>query len=101
MFYIRPCILRRGLKRGKLSENLARKLRQVDKCLDSLKLLGQGQLRVLTPWPEARATKLDQLSSQRVTLGGQELSIVKLVATHTMEDVGDLVLALGVANQVI
>ena len=52
-------------------------------------------------WPEVRATKLDQLPNQRVILGGQELPIVRLVATHTMEDVGDLVLALGVANQVI
>ena len=30
------------LKKDKLSENLERKLRQGDKCLDSLKLLGQG-----------------------------------------------------------
>ena len=33
--------------------------------------------------------------------GGQELPIVRLVATLTLKDVGDLVLALGVANQVI
>ena len=63
--------------------------------------MGQGQLLALTSWPEGRATKLDQLSSQRVTPGGQELPTIKLVATHTMEDVGELVFVLGVANQVI
>ena len=34
-------------------------------------------------------------------LGGQQLPIVRLVATPTLEDVGDKVLALGVASQVI
>ena len=63
--------------------------------------MGQGQLLELTPWPECRATKLNQLPSQRVTLGGHELSIVKLMATHTMKDVDDLELALGVASRVI
>ena len=33
--------LRHGPKRSKLSENLVRKLRQEDKCLDSLKLFGK------------------------------------------------------------
>ena len=56
---------------------------------------------LLTPWSKARAIKLDQLPSQRVTLGGQELPTVKLVVIHIMGDVGDLVLALDVANQVI
>ena len=56
---------------------------------------------LLTPWPEVKATKLDQSPSQRVTLGGQELPTVRLVATHTMEDMADLVLVLGVASQVI
>ena len=55
----------------------------------------------MTWWLEVRATNLDQLSSQRVTSGGQELSIVRLVATHTMKDVGDLVFVLDVANQTI
>ena len=81
-----------------MSKNLERKLRQGDKCLDSLKLLGQGQLLLLTLWPKVRATKPDQLPSQRVILGGQELPFVRLMATQTMEDVGDLVLALGVAS---
>ena len=84
-----------------MSENLARKPRQGDKCIDSLKLLDQGQLLLLTPWAEARATKLDQLPSQRVTLGGQELPTVRLVVIHIMGDVGDLMLALSVASQVI
>ena len=52
-------------------------------------------------WPKDRETKLDQLPSQRVTPGGQELPTVKLVATHTMEDAGKLVFFLGVTNQVI
>ena len=52
-------------------------------------------------WLEARATKLDQLPSQRITLGGQELPTVRLVVIHIMGDVGDLVLTLGVASQVI
>ena len=52
-------------------------------------------------WPENRATKLDQLPSQRVTPGDQELPTISLVATHTMEDAGELVFVLGVANQVI
>ena len=55
----------------------------------------------LTWWPEVKATNLDQLPSQRVTLEGQELPTVRLVATHTMKDVGDLVFVLDVANQVI
>ena len=55
----------------------------------------------LTSWLENRATKLDQLPSQRVTLRGQEFPIVKLVATHTMKDVGELVFVSSVANQVI
>ena len=100
MFWIWPCVLRRGLKKDKLNKNLERKLRQRDKCLDSLKLLGQGQLLVLTLWLEVRATKLDQLPSQWVISGGQELSIVRLVVTHTMEGAGDLVFVLDVANQV-
>ena len=37
MFWIRPCGLRYGLKKEKLRENLERKPRQRDKCLDSLK----------------------------------------------------------------
>ena len=56
---------------------------------------------VLTLWPKVRATKLDQLLSQWVTLGGQELSIIRIVVTHTMEGAGDLVLVLDVVNQVI
>ena len=52
-------------------------------------------------WPENRATKLDQLPSQRVTPGDQELLTVRLVVIHIMGDVGDLVLTLGVASQVI
>ena len=52
----------------------------------------------LTSWLEDRATKLDQFPSQPVTPGGQELSIVRLVATHIMEDAGDLVFVLDVAN---
>ena len=51
-------------------------------------------------WPKVRATKLDQLPSQWVISGAQELSIVKLMAIHTMEDVGELVFVLGVASQV-
>ena len=35
------CVLRRGLKRGRLSENPARRPRQRDKDLDRLKPLGQ------------------------------------------------------------
>ena len=101
MFWIRPCVLRHGLKKDKLSENLERKPRQGDKCLDSLKLVGQGQLLALISWLECRTTKLDQLPNQRVTPGGQELPIVRLVTTHTMEDMGDLVLTSGVASQVI
>ena len=50
---------------------------------------------------EVMATKLDQLPNQWVISGGQELPIVILVAIHTMEDVGELVFVLGVANQVI
>ena len=37
---VRPCVLKHGLKRDKLNKNLERKLRQGDKCLNSLKLLG-------------------------------------------------------------
>ena len=33
--------------------------------------------------------------------GGQELPTVTLVATHIMEDAGNLVFVLGVANQAI
>ena len=98
MFWIRPCVLRHGLKKDKSSKNLERKPRQEDKCLDNLKLLGQGQLLALTSWPEVRATKLDQLRSQRVTPGGQELPTIRLLATHIMEYAGDLVFVLGVAN---
>ena len=98
MFWIQSCVLRHKLKKGKSSENLKRKPKQGNKCLDNLKLLGQGQLLAMTSWPEVRATKLDQLSSQRVTQGGQELPIVRLVATHIMEDTGDLVFVLGLAN---
>ena len=47
---------------------------------------------------EDRATKLNQLPNQRVTLGGQELPTVRLVATPIMEDAGDLVFVLDVAN---
>ena len=81
-----------------MSKNLERKLRHGDKRLDSLKLLGQGQLLVLTLWPEVRATKLDQLPSQWVISRGQELPIVRLVVTHTMEGTGNLVFVLDVAN---
>ena len=56
---------------------------------------------LLTPWPKAKATKLDQSPSQRITLGGQELPTVRLVVIHIMGDVGDLVLTLDVASQVI
>ena len=84
-----------------MSKSLSRKPRLGDKCLNSLKLLGLGQLRVLTPQLRVRATKLDQLLNQWVIPGGQELPIVRLVGTHTMEDVGELVLALSVANKVI
>ena len=101
MFWIQPCVLRHKLKKGKSSENLERKPRQGDKCLDNLKLMGQGQLLTLTSWPEVKATKLDQLPSQRVILGGQELPIVRLLVTHIMEDAGDLMFVLSVANQVI
>ena len=93
--------MRHGLKKDKLSENLERKPRQGDKCLNSLKLVGQGQLLALISWPECRATKLDQLPSQQVTLKGQELPTIKLMAIHIMEDAGDLVFVLGVANQAI
>ena len=93
--------MRRELKKGKWSENPARRPRQGDKGLDRLKLLGQGQLLLLTPWPEVRATKLGQLTSQRVTLGGQELPIARLVVIHIMGGVDDLVLASDVARQVI
>ena len=55
----------------------------------------------LTSWPEDKATKLDQLPSQRVTSGGQELPTVKLVTTHTMKDADELVFVSGVANQII
>ena len=84
-----------------MSENPARRPRQGDKGLDRLKPLGQGQLLLLTPWAEARAIKLDQLLSQRVILGGQELPTTRLVVIHIMGDVGDLVLVLDVASQVI
>ena len=56
---------------------------------------------VLTLWPKVRATKLDQLPSQWIILRGQELPIVGIVAIHIIEDVGELVFALGVASQVI
>ena len=56
---------------------------------------------VLTLWPKARATKLDQLPSQWIISRGQELPIVGIVAIHIIEDVGELVFALGVASQVI
>ena len=46
-------------------------------------------------WPEVRATKLDQLPNQ------WELSIVRVVAIHIMEDVDELMFVLGVASQVI
>ena len=52
-------------------------------------------------WPKVRATKLDQLSSQWIISRGQELPIVGIVAIHIIEDVGELVFALGVASQVI
>ena len=55
---------------------------------------------VLILWPEVRATKLDQLPSQWIISGGQELPIVRLMAIHTMEDVSELVFVLGVASQV-
>ena len=98
MFWIRPYVLRHGLKKDKLRENLKRKPRQREKCLDNLKLVGQGQLLALTSCPKVKATKLDQLPSQRVTPGGQELLTVRLMATHTMENAGDLVFVLGVAS---
>ena len=101
MFWIQPCVLRHELKKDKSSENLERKPRQGDKCLDNLKLVGQGQLLAQTSWPEVRATRLDHLPSQRITLGGQELLTIRLVATHIMEDASDLVFVLGVANQAI
>ena len=78
-----------------------KKAKTEDKGLDRLKPLGQGQLLLLTLWAEARAIKLDQLLSQQVTLGGQELLTVRLVVIHIMGDVGDLVLVLDVASQVI
>ena len=56
---------------------------------------------VLTLWPKVRATKLDQLLSQWIISRGQELPIVGIVAIHIIEDVGELVFALGVASQVI
>ena len=56
---------------------------------------------VLTLWPKVRATKLDQLLSQWVTSGGQELSIIRIVVTHAMEGADDLVFVLDVVNQVI
>ena len=56
---------------------------------------------VLILWPKVRATKLDQLPSQWVISGGQELPIVETVAIHIMEDVGELMFVLGVASQVI
>ena len=52
----------------------------------------------LTLWLEDKATKLDQLPSQRVIPGGQELLTVRLVVTHILEDASDLVFVLGVAN---
>ena len=55
---------------------------------------------VLTLWPKVRATKMDQLPSQWIISRGQELPIVRLVAIHTMEDVGEQVFVLGVASQV-
>ena len=93
--------MRRGLKKGKWSGNPARRPRQGDKDLDRLKPLGQEQLLLLPSWAEAREIKLDQLLSQRVILGGQELPIAKLVVIHIMGDVGDLVLASNVVRQVI
>ena len=56
---------------------------------------------VLTLWPKVRATKLDQLPSQWIILGSQELPSVGIVAIHIIEDVGELVFVLGVASQVI
>ena len=93
--------MRRGLKKGKWSENPARRPRQGDKDLDRLKLLGQGQLLLLTPWPEVRSIRLDRLPSQQVTLGGQELHIVKIVVIHIMGNVGDLVFVSSVVNPAI
>ena len=52
-------------------------------------------------WPENRATKLDQLPSQRVTPGDQELLTVRLVVIHIMEDADDLVFVLDVAKLAI
>ena len=101
MLWIRPCVLKHGLKKSKSSKNLERKPRQGDKGLDNLKLVGQGQLLSLTSQPEDRAIKLDQLPSQRVTPGGQKPRTVRLVVTHIMEDAGELVFVLSMANQVI
>ena len=53
---------------------------------------------VLTLWPKVRATKLDQLPSQWIISRGQELPIFGIVAIHIIEDVGELVFALGVAS---
>ena len=59
---------------------------------------GSRQLLALTSWPKVRATKLDQLPSQWVTPRGQELLTVRLVVTYIMEDAGNMVFVLGVAN---
>ena len=56
---------------------------------------------VLILWPKVRATKLDQLPSQWIISGSQELPSVGIVAIHIIKDVGELVFVLGVASQVI
>ena len=58
------------IKERQIEREPRKKVKIGGQVLDSLKLLGQGQLLLLTLWPKVRATKLDQLLSQWVILGG-------------------------------
>ena len=88
-------------KERQLEREPRKKAKTGGKGLDNLKLRGQEQLQVLTLWPEVKAITLDQLHSQQVTLGGQELHTVKIVVIHIMGNVGDLVFVSSVVNPAI
>ena len=57
-------------KKRQIERESRKKAKIWDKYIDSLKLLGQGQLLVLTLWLKVKAIKLDQLLSQWVIPGG-------------------------------
>ena len=62
---------------------------------------GSGTVAATNTMARGQGNQARSITSQRVTLGGQELPTARLVVIHIMGGVDDLVLASDVARQVI